>query len=125
MVREKSGNFALLKLWTPSYNSRSEPTPAKLKEIPANKVVSAADLEAQWQAEEEEKRREEERKKEAEERAQREQEERIVGRAQDKEYLMIAMRYYYLFSLSVMTPSSDCLIEAVQMRDHNIYLYYW
>ena len=60
-------------------------------------MVSAADLEAQWQAEEEEKRREEERKKEAEERAQREEEERIVGRAQDKEYLMITLGYYFVF----------------------------
>ena len=50
-----------------------------MKEIPASQVVSAADLEAQWQKEEEEKRAEEERKKEEEERAKREEEEKIVS----------------------------------------------
>ena len=50
-----------------------------MKEIPASQVVSAADLEAQWQKEEEEKRAEEERKKEEEERAKREEEDRIVS----------------------------------------------
>ena len=50
-----------------------------MKEIPASQVVSAADLEAQWQKEEEEKRAEEERKKEEEEKAKREEEEKIVS----------------------------------------------